>query len=311
MRTVLLFAALLSLALTGCGRVLDRTRAALSRPAGWLGGSGKSGPKRETRDPPGLARARELLRAGEKSEALATVDHYLIRHQWDANAHALRGDCLYALGRYTEATDAYEEALDLDSELHAAQRGLGFAALGQNRRAWREGRALDAFHHARRSLDLLGQVVEARPEDALASYGMGLAAEGAAQYYYERALYLRDSRQDLHGAQTMRDRCARMCVQGADDVRVYQDRHPSEAGPRALAARLHMRRALLDHAFDLDDQAVRSLRDALAAWEGLLREADPDHAQARDEAARCRALLKRWREDAAARQRAPAWRQSP
>src|SRR5262249_1175723 len=56
-------------------------------------------------------------------DALALADELLRAHPDDTTAHLVRGDALLELGRYDDAGDAYQRALDLRPDLRSYNRG--------------------------------------------------------------------------------------------------------------------------------------------------------------------------------------------
>lgn len=79
-----------------------------------------------------LRAAELLLTLGRTHEAGSMVARLLEEHPDNAALHAVAGDKLVHLGDFAGAQRCYRQALTLDSELAAAQAGLGWLAL------WRE-----------------------------------------------------------------------------------------------------------------------------------------------------------------------------
>ncbi|QSQ23296.1 tetratricopeptide repeat protein [Pyxidicoccus parkwayensis] len=165
----------------------------------------------EAARPPRLGAALYLVglsrfRAGRPAEALEALDAAGLAE--DAPEPALwnfnRGACLYALGRFEEAEQAFAAAASDATLARVAWLNAGFAALdaGALERAatWADRAASDASENeALQVEELRALITQARGQpvsNSDASYREGLAAFDAGRFDEARACFLRAAEQD-------------------------------------------------------------------------------------------------------------------
>jgi predicted Zn-dependent protease len=85
----------------------------------------------------GYDKGRKALEAGKTAEALTLAEQALAVEPREALFHALRGDVRFKQGRYQDAVDNYDRAVERNNTYfhYYLQRGLAFQELGQRDKA--------------------------------------------------------------------------------------------------------------------------------------------------------------------------------
>ncbi|MBV8206017.1 MAG: tetratricopeptide repeat protein [Acidobacteria bacterium] len=135
------------------------------------------------------------LMAGKREEALATCKKWSQQFPEDANPLVLQGELLDSAGKWQDAQDSYEKALNIDSTNKAAENDVAFSLLehnGDRARAWRlaaranDGSNSPAFadtlawaefnsRNYSRAVQLLQDAVRKSPDNPTFHYHLGLA----------------------------------------------------------------------------------------------------------------------------------------
>jgi tetratricopeptide (TPR) repeat protein len=105
-------------------------------------------------------RANAYLRGGDAEKALAECDSGLAESPGDVSLMILRGKALFELGRYPQARQAYQQALEAGASLEA--RALGEARLGLAMVAIRTEDWAEARKHFQALVDANGRDADAR-----------------------------------------------------------------------------------------------------------------------------------------------------
>ncbi|MBN1258115.1 MAG: tetratricopeptide repeat protein [Planctomycetes bacterium] len=239
--------------------------------------------------------ALELYRQRRFHEALEYAERSIRISPKSFSSYSLKGDCLYELLRFEEASQAYQIAQQLKPTYYPALRGLGFVYLNQGNRNFQQGRSLEASGNYKNSLRYLREAMQQNPKDPRTAYGRAFAAEGMAKFNYDRAVNLRAGG-DLQGAETMYDRCMKFSKEALDMVALYQQKYPREVEPKALVGRVSQRMAMLDHEFGRPQQAEVYLQHAIASWQSILTGKHLNNPTAKAKVAQLTALLKKWRD---------------
>lgn len=179
---------ILVLALAGCGGPIDREF---------------------SRSTPGLNVAEAALRGGSPQVALQVVSGVLSSNSKNAEALAIQGDALTALGRQEAAISSYENALGSDKDLVRAKIGLGRLRLGSN--------PADAER-------LFLEVLQKEPRETTALNNMGIARDlqgnhAGAQSAYRQVLGINP---EAHAAQVNLSLSMAMSGQGAQAIPLIQ-----------------------------------------------------------------------------------------
>ena len=129
---------------------------------------------------PSLETARVALASGSSELALNICNGLLTRRGRDAALLVCRGDALTSLGRNSEATSAYQEALAADSKSSPAKLGLGRLYLASDP-ARAEALFMDALTREPRNAAVLNNLgiardLQGRHADAQVAYGEAIAS---------------------------------------------------------------------------------------------------------------------------------------
>lgn len=238
-------------------------------------------------------RALDLMQKQRFRKAIHVLDEWLDEQPGHHEARTLKADCHYQLKQIDEAIELYEEVLAAAPGQYPARRGVGFAYLNQGHQQLQQGVPAKAFSAYTKSLRIFRSCAEVLPGDGRAAYGRCFAAEALARFYHDRAVKLR-ARGDHQGGETMFDKCVGFCTEALDAARRYQVQAPRDVGPRAVSGRILKQMAMLAHEFGQFERAVISLKKSRQAWLSILRDIDPHHRGAQEEADACLILLGRW-----------------
>ncbi len=129
---------------------------------------------------PSLETARVALASGSSDLALNICNSLLTRLGQEAPLLVCRGDALTSMGRTSEATSAYQEALTVDANSAPAKLGLGRLYLGSDP-ARSEALFLDALNNDPRNAQVLNNLgiardLQGKHADAQVAYGEAIAA---------------------------------------------------------------------------------------------------------------------------------------
>ncbi len=129
---------------------------------------------------PSLETARVALASGSSELALTICNNLVTRLGQEASLLVCRGDALTSMGRTSEATSAYQEALAADANSAPAKLGLGRLYLGSDP-ARSEALFLDALNNDPRNAQVLNNLgiardLQGKHADAQVSYGEAIAA---------------------------------------------------------------------------------------------------------------------------------------
>jgi tetratricopeptide (TPR) repeat protein len=301
----LLLAAGFLLSVSGCG-----LKSAATAPGRWFenlkpaNGAAPARAERKSRRPASATvhkRARrqdldyvvDLMNRQKFKDALEAVESYLKTQPRHAEAYSLRGDCLYQLLRFDEAITSYQAARQIDPNYYPALRGLGFVELNIGRKQEKEEHLQEAFDHYRASLGLLRRAAGILPGDMKVIFGQAYAAEGAGNYFYARAVNLQRIRNDIQGAETMRDRALELYEEALAATRKYGKRNGRQIEPHRLMATLYTRVGMLQQEFGRTEQARRSIRAAMLSWQTILRQINPKYDPAQKGLDNCAAMLEK------------------
>lgn len=236
----------------------------------------------------------ELMRRRKFDEALKILDKYLAQNPRNAEAHSLKGDCLFQLMKFEEAEEAYNISRKIDPSYYPALLGTGIVKLNMAKELESKGEVQKAYENYTESLTILREANGILPGNMNASYGRAHAAAGIGNFFYQRALNLQRIRNDLQGAETMRDKTIECYKEALQFAIPYSSQFRRDIEARAFIATIHMRTAILMHEFKQTDLARNSLMNARITWQSILKEIDPKNTQAQEEIKKCTRMLSKW-----------------
>ncbi|MCX7935965.1 MAG: tetratricopeptide repeat protein, partial [Planctomycetota bacterium] len=190
------------------------------------------------------------------------------------------GDCYYNLLELSPALEAYNRAREINPNNYFALRGKGFVLLYLGHEKWQEydealkrkegevaqANLSQAHEHYKLALETLQGCMQIYPADDEAAYGRAMAAEGASRFLYSMAVSLR-KKEKIPESEAWAKNCLLVIEEGLQAVEMRIRKAPNEMppAPRALAAGLFLRRAVLLKEFGQSEQAMIDLEKAIAA----------------------------------------------
>jgi len=219
------------------------------------------------------------------------------------------GDCCYNLLEFTPALDAYNRAREINPNNYFALRGKGFVLLYLGHEKWQEydeaikrkdgevaqANLSQAHEYYKLALETLQGCMQIYPADDEAAYGRAMAAEGASRFLYSMAVSLR-KKEKFADAESWAKNCLLVIEEGLQAVEMRIRKAPNEMppSPRALAAGLFLRRAVLLKEFGQAEQALVDLEKAITVHRGILQEVDKNNAKAKVQLQQCEELRAKW-----------------
>jgi tetratricopeptide (TPR) repeat protein len=242
-----------------------------------------------------VAEARKLLQAKSYRQALATADRVIKVDPQNADALAIRGDCLHQMLRFQDACYSYRAALAVSPGHYLATRGFGFSAYHVAKQMQEAKKDKEAFDQYRIAIDLLRRAITSMPGDAQVTYGIGLCSNKLSDYLGARAIRLRDTNHDLQGAETMYNLAGKLCREGIEALTLVVRNRPRDTAVRSILGNLYLRQAVLHQQFQKSTLAAAQLQRSALVWQSILQDINPNHTLAKNKLDQCRTLLNQWR----------------
>ncbi|MHC4870454.1 MAG: tetratricopeptide repeat protein [Planctomycetota bacterium] len=236
----------------------------------------------------------ELMRKRKFKEALSILNKYLKNNPLNAEAQSLKGDCLFQLSKFDEAEESYQTARKIDISYYPALLGLGIVKLNKAKEVEKKGSTRETFELYTESYKLLNEAHTILPGNLNAVYGKAHSAAGIGNFFYQRALNLQRIRNDLQGAETMKDKAMALYSEALESATIFSSQYRKDLSARAFVANLHLKSGILHKEFKSEEMSKRAIQNSMLTWKSILLEIDPKNSQAKAEMKRCEKMLKNW-----------------